>query len=235
MPRGRPKAKPKEEAPATESLAANAIEGPCEEVSRKLVIDFSDEVKGLLRAIIVAHEALAREAEACKEAYIKAHSAGPIRKFEVPIADVFIEPSIDGNPPSEKKKEEEPNVPVPEPVPAEPVQDTAKTLDLASLDINRLLAIVSVADTTQQVAMVVDGAFEGEAWYDLEEREQFINAVRMRYVSLSKMASSGGRIPAFEKKMAEYVKALEEDKAEVLEMKKWDEEELLKKQKEESK
>jgi hypothetical protein len=69
----------------------------------------------------------------------------------------------------------------------------------------------------------------------LEEREQFINAVRMRYVSLSKMASSGGRIPAFEKKMAEYVKALEEDKAEVLEMKKWDEEELLKKQKEESK
>jgi hypothetical protein len=120
MPRGRPKAKPKEEAPATESLAANAIEGPCEEVSRKLVIDFSDEVKGLLRAIIVAHEALAREAEACKEAYIKAHSAGPIRKFEVPIADVFIEPSIDGNPPSEKKKEEEPNVPVPEPVPAEP-------------------------------------------------------------------------------------------------------------------
>lgn len=126
--------------------------------------------------------------------------------------------------PAEIPPQQEPEVIEPEVIikPVNPGLGRGKTLDLQCLDVSILLKMISAAETTQQLALVVDGAVDGEAWIDLEDREKFISEVRSRYATLARLANSGGRIPAFEKKMKDHVAKLEEDKHEDAEMKKWD-------------
>lgn len=127
-----------------------------------------------------------------------------------PDSTVEVDSTIDDEPPA---------VPVVKPI--NPEVGRGKTLDLQSLGIEALLAMVNVADTTQQIALVVDGAVDGEAWLDLNERSQFIEAVRAKYVTLARISSAGGRIPVFEKAMKEHAAKLEEERHEEEEIKKW--------------
>lgn len=120
---------------------------------------------------------------------------------------------------------EAPPEPMPEPEviikPINPELGRGKAIDLQSLGVDVLLKMINVAETTQQLALVVDGAVDGEAWIDIKDREEFISAVRSKYATLARLANSGGRIPVFEKKMKEHVTKLEEEKHEEQEMEKW--------------
>jgi phage recombination protein Bet len=93
-------------------------------------------------------------------------------------------------------------------------ESTATKLDVRGWPVDKIIKLVGVAEKYEQLDMLVDGAVDGEAWIDLSEREQIINAVRVQYKSL--IAKKVPDVPAvtvpFNQKMKAHREKLELDK-----------------------
>jgi hypothetical protein len=126
--------------------------------------------------------------------------------------------------PPVQKRESQPQPPA-KPSGAPPTQDAAPKSDMAEIarhqvqmkgwQLDKILDLANAAETVENLEFVIDGAEDGDAWYELDQRAKLFGVVRERYKAIISKAPAKKRDGAaedrFKQKMLAHKTKLELD------------------------